>query len=295
MTIQNPALFAAGFWDWSILDGCFGEGKASISDIDGVIERKGKCLFIETKRPGVLIPQGQQITHQALIKSGHSVLIIFGHTNKPVQMRLLTPRATLEYENANIDDLRWIVEKWWKWANRGPQVQLGDSKVLPADTMSLINRKRWLTTSGLADLPATLTPEENRSLADYRRIMDDTGHWLLADQVRKAEDEVNTAARKRKWTGTEYRVALDKKYADLLADYPEHSRAELEAAGRVAWAWDFNERRQTETIRYLHHAMLADQPREARTMYMDKAEKFKWTPAQLKAELSFDTGSNETK
>ena len=43
-------------WDWSTLDGCFGNSKIRVGDIDGFVERRGRVLFIETKYPGSWVP-----------------------------------------------------------------------------------------------------------------------------------------------------------------------------------------------------------------------------------------------
>jgi hypothetical protein len=56
--IRNMSQYDRGIWDWSILDGCFGDTKISPTDIDGCIERKGRKLFLETKTPGNPIPYG---------------------------------------------------------------------------------------------------------------------------------------------------------------------------------------------------------------------------------------------
>jgi len=118
MTINNAELYMAGVWDWGLLDGCFGMTRIKPTDIDGLIERNGKCLFLETKRPGVCVPMGQAITHKALVSSGHSVLIIWGHTNAPSKLKLLTPSVTRTYESADLQTLRGIVQKWFTWANK---------------------------------------------------------------------------------------------------------------------------------------------------------------------------------
>lgn len=47
-------------WPLGIFDDALG-GKASMTDIDGIVERKGRFLALEFKRPGANLPSGQQI------------------------------------------------------------------------------------------------------------------------------------------------------------------------------------------------------------------------------------------
>ena len=108
MTINNPHLYIAGVWDWAILDGCFGQTRIRPTDVDGLVERNGKCLFIETKAPGVAIPYGQRLMHKALLEVGFAVMIVWGETNAPCSIKLMTPSTTRTYETADIDTFRGL-------------------------------------------------------------------------------------------------------------------------------------------------------------------------------------------
>lgn len=117
MSIQNETLFMEGVWDWGILNGCFGKSKIAPTDIDGAVERNGKFLFLETKKPETEIPTGQDIFYRGLVSAGHSVLYIWGEKNQPQKLRLITPNMDRTYHDADIKTLRELVEKWYHWAD----------------------------------------------------------------------------------------------------------------------------------------------------------------------------------
>lgn len=124
MTINNPDLYMAGVWDWKILDGCFGKTKIRPTDIDGFIERNGRCLYLETKRPGTNIPFGQRLTYHAWVRKGDSVIVIWGEKDNPQSLQLFSPRHPppdgKEYKYADLDKLRELVRMWFDMAERNP-------------------------------------------------------------------------------------------------------------------------------------------------------------------------------
>lgn len=118
MTIRNPDAYMAGVWDWGIVRECFGDTAIKPTDIDGMVERHGNFLILETKQPGVMIPKGQQITFDALIKKGFTIFVIWGSQNNPESMRVMYPNGTVK--NVPICDqeiLRDYTKRWFKWAN----------------------------------------------------------------------------------------------------------------------------------------------------------------------------------
>lgn len=118
MTIENPSEYLRNLWDWSVLDGCFGETKIKPTDIDGFIERNGKFLAIETKSPGVDLNVGQLITFRSLVKTGYfTVAVVWGNPGSPTKILLMTRRATLEYSSADLAKFRWIVSEWFSYAD----------------------------------------------------------------------------------------------------------------------------------------------------------------------------------
>lgn len=121
MTIQDKEAYMAGVWDWAILDGCFGDTKISPTDIDGMAERKGKFLVLETKRVGASIPTGQQLTFNALRDTGlFTIIIIWGEQNKPEAIEILypAPHPVKDKYSANIEELRRVVSGWYRYADK---------------------------------------------------------------------------------------------------------------------------------------------------------------------------------
>lgn len=113
--IRNPEFYANGFWDWSILNGCFGNTKISPTDIDGCVERKGRKLFLETKRPGTPIPYGQELTLLSCVDDGHTVIIVWGENNIPQKLRIITPFYD-DTRDADLEVLRSLVSQWFEMA-----------------------------------------------------------------------------------------------------------------------------------------------------------------------------------
>ena len=120
MTINNPVAFCAGLWDWSILDGCFGDTKIKPTDLEGFVERSGNFLVLETKAPGTQLKAGQMITFRRLINTGFfTVIIVWGETNEPEEIMTLTkPNGENKHPNASIEMLRRFVGDWFDWANQ---------------------------------------------------------------------------------------------------------------------------------------------------------------------------------
>jgi len=124
MTINNPEAFMGGVWDWAILDGCFGATKIKPTDIDGCVERHGKVLYMETKRPGANVHDAQKYLHRAWVRKGDSVLIIWGEQNKPQHIQVLSPRYPppegKTYKFASVEKLRELVAAWFKKVDGSP-------------------------------------------------------------------------------------------------------------------------------------------------------------------------------
>lgn len=121
MTIQNAQLFMEGFWDWSILDGCFGTTEIKPTDIDGFVERYGNFLVLETKKQGVEIKTGQMITFNELTKTGKfTVIVIWGDKDAPTEMQVFYPhpQQPSAKKQATIDNLRAVVGWWFCNARR---------------------------------------------------------------------------------------------------------------------------------------------------------------------------------
>lgn len=117
MTIRNLDAFVNALWDWGILDGCFGSSRIHPTDIDGLIERKGRFLLLETKSPNKEIPKGQQVMFDHLIGLGcFTVIVLWGEPNRPdfIQIWGKDKKPTC------LDDFRKLVSRWYRWADGNP-------------------------------------------------------------------------------------------------------------------------------------------------------------------------------
>jgi hypothetical protein len=64
-----------GVFLWDFLRSAWGGTKIQPMDFDCVVERCGHFLAFETKAPGVPIPEGQQITFDALVRDPHWTVV----------------------------------------------------------------------------------------------------------------------------------------------------------------------------------------------------------------------------
>lgn len=114
--INNPEKFLAGFWNWSFLDECF-EGKIKMSDLDGIVERRGHFFVLETKQNGVTVPAGQRIMFENMAKTGLiTVVILWGKQNETEQMQVYYPNcaAPTPIKVATNEDVQRVA-KWWSY------------------------------------------------------------------------------------------------------------------------------------------------------------------------------------
>lgn len=127
-TIKHPAGFAhspaAGFdgiFDWSWTDGCFGSGRITPMDFDGVVERKGNFLLFETKNLDVPIPKGQLYTLQAAHALGcFTIMLIHGKTS-PERTEVWFSGSNAKQHLIGSEAVRQKVSSWYQWANNNPQ------------------------------------------------------------------------------------------------------------------------------------------------------------------------------
>ena len=130
MSIRNMDSYIKNLWDWKVLNGCFGDSKTAVSDIDGIIERHGQFLVIEAKSAGKDIPMGQSILLSALAKlDAFKVLIVWGEPGHVVAMSLW-PGAMF---NATNETFRATVAAWYKKANQGARSIRGPHEATPKD------------------------------------------------------------------------------------------------------------------------------------------------------------------
>lgn len=125
--IRNPRDFLDSYWDWTPYNSCFNGTNIRISDIDGIVERKGKFLLLETKKVNMSyedIPTGQMIMFRELVKTGLFIIyIIFGKVNQPERLVVLSLDEKGEIKRKDLElnllyDLKHHISYWFNYANR---------------------------------------------------------------------------------------------------------------------------------------------------------------------------------
>jgi len=115
--IRNLEAFAAARWDWSFLEGCFGQTRISPSDIDACVERNGHFLWIENKPLNGGLDTGQFILLSRLRKRGDTVIILYGRQEEPPWFMQILPNPKKRVE---MRDIRAYVSAWFNWADGTP-------------------------------------------------------------------------------------------------------------------------------------------------------------------------------
>lgn len=89
-------------------------------DLDGLVERKGQFLVFETKALNARVSTGQQITFNALSKTGlFTVVIVWGNRDSPEEMEVMYPNGkTIKRQKCNLSDLRDVVSRWYAFADQ---------------------------------------------------------------------------------------------------------------------------------------------------------------------------------
>jgi hypothetical protein len=117
---QNRGCFTEQYeWDFAMFNGCFGPGKIRPTDIDGLVERNGHGLVIETKAKTVQsVPVGQMRTLEWFARDlKQTVLVMFGDPNAPERAFALYPGGRrVDIEPANVETVRDFVSRWFIWA-----------------------------------------------------------------------------------------------------------------------------------------------------------------------------------
>ena len=119
--------------DWGVLAGCF-PGRIAPTDLDGIVELRGRVLILEWKRPDGRIPRGQEILLERLAARGLTVFVVWGPTalaklhpaSPDVAPAALTLRIydsslprPLERYPITLADLRAEVSRWSRTAVAG--------------------------------------------------------------------------------------------------------------------------------------------------------------------------------
>jgi len=134
-TIKYPGAFKSslpagynGIFDWSFLLPVFEGTKIEPTDIDGMVERHGKVLFMETKGPSVPIPQGQIIAYKTLLTIGKGkiyLMIFYGKTSSTIEGmdEWYYRHGVIKQKGYQGCDWNYVFERvkaWFNWANKEP-------------------------------------------------------------------------------------------------------------------------------------------------------------------------------
>lgn len=124
--INSPSAGFDGVFDWSWTDGCFGDGKITPMDFDGVVERKGNFILFETKDIGVPVPKGQLYTLESAHRLGcFTILLLYGKT-KPESAQIWYPGVTTRQNLNGIEEIKQKVANWYEYANKNPKKSISD-------------------------------------------------------------------------------------------------------------------------------------------------------------------------
>ena len=119
--LHSPAAGYDGVFDWSWTQGCFGTGRITPMDFDGVVERKGNFILFETKNLGVPIPQGQMYTLEAAHRLGcFTIFFIHGKT-EPESANIWYPGKRLRETHEGVDAIKNQVSAWYAYAEKNPK------------------------------------------------------------------------------------------------------------------------------------------------------------------------------
>lgn len=122
MTIRSLTAFTDAVWDWSMLDGCFGNSHIRPSDVDGEVECNGQFLVLEGKGLNGTISDGQARTIEAKRRQGNFTTIVFWGQPRCLQverMRVVTFWDAGKVVEATSEDLRRVVADWYRFATEG--------------------------------------------------------------------------------------------------------------------------------------------------------------------------------
>lgn len=134
--LSNPNSYMRSFWDWEFLNECFRSG-IQVSDIDGIVERRGFFLVLETKQPGVQSSKGQRVMLENLVRTGYfTVVYVWGFPEKPEEIEILAPTSWGERSEikitkspSSVGHLQDVVRHWFTKANKYPRNYKFDDEI----------------------------------------------------------------------------------------------------------------------------------------------------------------------
>ena len=111
-----------------LFDDCFG-GRIEMSDIDGVVERRQKFLFLEWKVPPGGLTKGQEILFEQLTLGRGADLVVYlvigpvdPEPNTVIEVCKFNDGSRGECREMTLDDLRAHFRAWYNWADGKTQI-----------------------------------------------------------------------------------------------------------------------------------------------------------------------------
>ena len=111
-----------GFFNWEWLLPVFKGTKITPMDFDATVERKLHYLIIETKRPNIIIPQGQLRTLERLNQAkSFTILKLWGKDTPQKwegQLRYRSGKCCQVKTGYGPESIYEFCKNWFAWANR---------------------------------------------------------------------------------------------------------------------------------------------------------------------------------
>lgn len=140
MSINNLDRYMKSLWDWGFLDGCFGNTRSRVGDVDGILSHCGEILLLEGK-PMVCAPEigqrwindrarnnGQARLWADLAGRGITVMVLWGEAEDPDYPMWKTPQRMQCWrrfqpepdvvKECSVELVRHYVSCWWTWAEK---------------------------------------------------------------------------------------------------------------------------------------------------------------------------------
>lgn len=163
--LNSPAAGFDGVFDWSWTDGCFGSGKITPMDFDGVVERNGNFILFETKNIGTPIPQGQMYTFKSAYDlECFTIVFIEGKTTPEFAKLWCQPgfkNGLVMDEHKPVKDMgmfKQVVSDWYQHAENNPRKKI-DTSFLNKRIASLeliVNSTKMHLTNAVSALGGTV-------------------------------------------------------------------------------------------------------------------------------------------
>lgn len=121
MSIFDSHKYNTVYHDYDFLEGCFGNTKIMPTDVDGIVERRGKFLLIEFKPEKKPISTGQLITLKRLARLPMFTVIVVWHEpcahHDPAIHTNMQILPSGKKEPVTSNDVRGFVSEWYAAAD----------------------------------------------------------------------------------------------------------------------------------------------------------------------------------